>query len=283
MNDVVLEALIILVSAAVLLWTLRLSWRHLWKRPPTDLGHGWQFIVIGFTLLFFQSVFDITDEFDHLSRFVIIGDTPVEAFLEKVGRLLGFLFLFVGYLHWRPAVAMHDRLQQEVAVRRGTEDALERVGRRMELILNAAGDGIYGLNREGAATFINPAAARMIGWAPEELAGKHLHDILHHSYADGRPFPRDACPIHASLKVGTVQHIDDAVFWRKDGTSFPVEYPSTSIQENGTVAGAVVTFQDITERRAEMDRAADVQAELLPRAAPDLAGFELAGRCVPAR
>ena len=130
------------------------------------------------------------------------------------------------------------------------EVLLDRVRRQNELILNAAGDGIYGLDVEGRTTFINPAGARLIGWPAEELIGKPQHAILHHTHADGTPYPPDECPIHATLSDGAFHHVDDEVFWRKDGTSFPVEYVSTPIRdEDGEVTGAVVVFKNIAERK----------------------------------
>src|SRR5207244_2396696 len=103
--------------------------------------------------------------------------------------------------------------------------------RRHELILNAAGEGVYGIDRRGRTTFINPAAARLTGWRAEELLGRPLHGLVHHTRADGRPYPAAECPVTAVLRDGSVRHADDEVYWRKDGTSFPVEYTSTPIRE----------------------------------------------------
>ncbi len=90
----------------------------------------------------------------------------------------------------------------------------------------------------------------MIDWPVEELLGKPQHAILHHSRPDGSPYPRDLCPIYAALQDGAVHNVEDEVFWRKDGTSFPVEYVSTPMIERGQVVGAVVVFRDISRRRA---------------------------------
>ena len=129
---------------------------------------------------------------------------------------------------------------------------LEVLRIRNELILNAAGEGIYGLDSEGNTTFVNPAAAEMIGWNPEELIGKSQHKILHHSRADGSHYPGTECPIYAAFNDGKVHTVKDEVFWRKDGSSFPVEYVSTPIWEKGKLVGAVVVFRDVTkEREAE--------------------------------
>ncbi|MCH8921085.1 MAG: EAL domain-containing protein, partial [Chloroflexi bacterium] len=139
---------------------------------------------------------------------------------------------------------------ENVTERKQAEEALGRLSRQNELLLNSAGEGIYGLDLEGKTTFVNPAAARMIGWEVKELIGKPQHDILHHSKPDGSPYPWASCPIYAALNDGSVNHVDSEVFWRRDGTSFPVEYASTPIlDERGELAGAVVTFRDITERK----------------------------------
>ncbi|MEA2080707.1 MAG: sigma 54-interacting transcriptional regulator [Pseudomonadota bacterium] len=129
------------------------------------------------------------------------------------------------------------------------EDELAHLRRQNELILEAAGEGIYGLDCEGKTTFLNPAAAHMLGFDTDALIGQPMHALLHHTRPDGSPFPKEKCPIYAAFKDGTVHHVDDEVFWRKDGSSFPVDYTSTPILENGKLAGAVVVFKDITERK----------------------------------
>ena len=138
----------------------------------------------------------------------------------------------------------------DITERKRFEEALERLSRRHEMVLKSAGEGIFGLDLDGNATFVNPAAARMTGWEVEELVGSPQHDVLHHTRPDGSPYPREECPIHAALKDGTTHSRDDEVFWRKDGASFPVEYMSSPIRKDGEVVGAVVTFRDITERKA---------------------------------
>ncbi len=116
-------------------------------------------------------------------------------------------------------------------------------------ILECAGEGIYGLDTAGVTTFANPAASLMTGWPVGELLGRLQHAQIHHSKPDGTPYPRENCPIYAALNDGQVHHKDDEVFWRKDGTSFPVAYTSTPLHENGKLVGAVVVFRDITDRK----------------------------------
>jgi len=128
-------------------------------------------------------------------------------------------------------------------------DELLHIKQQHELILAAAGEGIYGLCKNGTPTFVNPASVAMTGWALEDIVGKSLHELHHHTKPDGSFYPREECPIYAAFKDGQVHHCDNEVFWRKDGTSFPVEYTSTPIYEDGELAGAVVVFKDISERR----------------------------------
>ncbi|MGB7298782.1 MAG: sigma 54-interacting transcriptional regulator [Burkholderiaceae bacterium] len=133
------------------------------------------------------------------------------------------------------------------------ENRFEAVFRELErgnqLILHAAGEGIYGVDARGRLTFVNPAAERMLGWKENELIGQNGHSLLHHSYANGDPYPHHACPIYAAFEESRIFKVDDEVFWRKDGTSFPVEYTSTPIQEKGRALGAVVVFRDVTEQK----------------------------------
>ncbi|MEH6458153.1 MAG: sigma 54-interacting transcriptional regulator [Cocleimonas sp.] len=118
-----------------------------------------------------------------------------------------------------------------------------------ELILEAAGEGIYVLDQFGMTTYMNPTAAQLLGWSLEELIGKPNHSMVHHTKTDGSHYPKQECPIYAAFKDGAVHHVDDEVFWRKDGSSFPVDYTSTPIIEDKQLVGAVVVFKDITERR----------------------------------
>lgn len=127
---------------------------------------------------------------------------------------------------------------------------LEEVSRWHKLILETAGEGIYGLDSDGCATFVNPAAARLTGHRVDELIGQHVHDLVHHSRVDGSSYPEEECPVSISLRSGVSQRVSDEVFWRKDGTSFWVEYTSAPIVEGDKVVGAVVTFTDVSERRA---------------------------------
>jgi PAS domain S-box-containing protein len=151
---------------------------------------------------------------------------------------------------------VNTELLQQVAEReqafrelQQVEASLENLSHRNQLILNSAGEGIYGINLQGKITFVNPAAARILGYSIEELMGQSMYTLLHHSRVDGRPYLASESPIDATLRSGTVQRKLEELFYRRDGSSFPVEYVSTPIQEQDYIIGAVVTFKDITDRR----------------------------------
>ena len=127
------------------------------------------------------------------------------------------------------------------------------IERENQLILRAAGEGIYGVNAEGKTTFLNPAAEKLLGWRAEELVGRGMHECVHHHHADGSSYPHEDCPIYAAFRDGAIHTVDDEVFFRKDGSSFPVEYTSTPIRERGVVVGAVIVFRDVTQRRREAE------------------------------
>lgn len=149
-----------------------------------------------------------------------------------------------------------------------TDIELANLRRQQQLILNSVGEGIYGLDVRGNVTFVNPAAAEIIGWEMEDLIGRSMHKILHHSKAGGSNYPREECPIYAAFKDGKVHRVENEVFWRKDGTSFPVEYISTPMHdEKGELIGAVVTFRDITQRKLSESILQQANEELEKRVA----------------
>ncbi len=144
----------------------------------------------------------------------------------------------------------------DITERKRAEEKVRSLSRQNELILQAMGEGIYGLDTNGTITFINPAAALLTGWSVDELIGRRSHPVLHHSWFDGTPYPEELCPVCATLSDGISRHEEDEVFWRKDGTRFPVEYAGTPMRdEGGELVGVVVVFRDISERRrAEEER-----------------------------
>jgi PAS domain S-box-containing protein len=137
----------------------------------------------------------------------------------------------------------------DVTERTRAEEELTRLHHQNELIMLSAAEGIMGLDARGCHTFVNPAAARMLGYQPEELIGRHGHGTWHHARPDRSPYPEEECLICAAYRDGSGHSVSTEVFWRKNGTYFPVQYTSTPIVEQERLSGAVVTFADITERR----------------------------------
>lgn len=158
-----------------------------------------------------------------------------------------------------------------------------------ELVLQCAGEGIYCIDRDGRTTYLNPSGEVILGWKAEEFVGSFSHELCHHTRPDGSLYPATECPIYGAFHDGKIHHVDDEVFWRKDGTSFPVEYKSTPILgERGELLGAVVTFRDITARRAAEAEVARLKRDkelILASAGEGIYGLDLHGNttfCNPA-
>lgn len=159
---------------------------------------------------------------------------------------------------------------------------------RYELILDSAGEGIYGLDHEGRITFSNTAATRILGWEIDDVRGQRGHDVHHHSHADGSPYRREDCPIYAAIQDGVVHHCEDEVFWHVDGSAVPVEYTSTPMIEDGEICGVVVIFRDISERKeierqreaahAELQRVQAQQQLILDAAGEGIYGLDANGK-----
>ena len=160
----------------------------------------------------------------------------------------------------------------DITEARRDKENLDRLIRQNQSILASVGEGIYGLDLDERTSFVNPAAERMLGYRPGELAGRHQHDIVSHLNAEGVPYSEGECPVHAALRDGDVHSSSDEVFRRKDGTTFPAEYVSTPIREGGAVVGAVVTFRDITSRKRaeEALRKSEARFRLLAEKMSDL-------------
>lgn len=130
-------------------------------------------------------------------------------------------------------------------------DIFQDFEKENKLLLDAAGDGIYGVDSSGATTFVNPAAERILGYKASELAGKNMHTMVHHSHADGTHYRSEDCPIFEAFRDGAVHKIQDDVFWSKSGKPIDVEYTSTPIKDKDVLIGAVVIFRDVTQKKAD--------------------------------
>jgi two-component system NtrC family sensor kinase len=146
-----------------------------------------------------------------------------------------------------------NAMLRDVSEQRVAQEALERLSRQHELLLNSAGEGIVGVDRGGIVSFANPASLALIGWPSHEVLGRSFHDLAHHSHEDGSPCPASECAALEALSTGEGTR-GETVYWRRDGLPLPVAYSCTPIVEGNEVMGTVLVFEDITERR-EAERA----------------------------
>jgi PAS domain S-box-containing protein len=181
---------------------------------------------------------------------------------DEVGVLIDGFNEMLGQIQTRDSELMQARadlekrvdertseLELEMSDRQRAQEALHESEEQIRLLLDSTAEAIYGIDLNGIITFVNPSVLRLLGYEkPDGLLGKSAHHVMHHSYPDGTHFPIEDCQIVHSRLEGIDVHADSEVFWRADGTSFPVEYWAYSIRKEGEVVGAVITFLDITER-----------------------------------
>lgn len=206
--------------------------------------------------------------------FIDVAHTPVQVFralaaIVMATSVTGILRIF----HWEAREKLQNALKSE---QRSRAD-LERFTHRYQLLLDSVGEGICGLDSTGKATFINSAAVKMTGYTAEDIAGYDLHSLIHHKKPGGATYSRSECSIHKTLVDGEPRLVANEVYWRKDGTSFPVEYLTTPILEEGQVTGAVVIFSDITKRLRLENEKEKMHAQLLQAQKMDAVGVLAAG------
>lgn len=152
---------------------------------------------------------------------------------------------------------------RDITKRKQIEEQLNKVSHYNELILNSTGEGILGVDLDGNHTFVNPEAARMLGYTADELLGRHSHSVWHHTKADGSPYPEEDCPIYAAIKNGTIyRRVRDEIFWTKNNSCFPVAYTSTPIIDTSSIVGAVLTFRDISVHKQTEDALHESESRL---------------------
>ena len=157
----------------------------------------------------------------------------------------------------------------------GERGERQRSEERVRLILESTGDGLFGLDDGGLATFANPAACEILGYAADEIIGQPVHETVHHSRPDGTPLARQDCRMGDAIREGAHVHVDDEVLWHQDGHAIPVEYRARPIMKEDRVVGAVVSFQDVTERRAAERALGEANERLQARIPIALLGSEV--------
>ena len=145
-------------------------------------------------------------------------------------------------------------------------EALRLLRERGSQILNAIDDGVYCLDAEGRTIFVNEAGARMLGYTQRELLGRPQHETVHHHYADGSPFPRDACPIYLSVTDGVQQRVGGDAFWKKNGERLWVDYTAIPLKDGRRILGSVITFRDISAQQQAEEQTARLARERAARA-----------------
>ncbi|MCK9426596.1 MAG: PAS domain S-box protein [Ignavibacteriaceae bacterium] len=200
------------------------------KESPQKLS---SFVTLNFRNISWKVV--VNTPLDEITDFVDKNSNQTLALIAVISLILiGFSF----------SLSRSTRLKAKDEI-----DAEKLRGQQaFNLILESAGEGIFGLDLNGNHTFINPMAAKLLGYKIEELIGKHSHTLWHHTRPNGDPYPGKDCHIYATLHEG-VSHSGEEFFWRKDGSGFQVDFSTTPILESGKVVGAVVTFRDITKRK----------------------------------
>lgn len=167
--------------------------------------------------------------------------------MESVARTLGPTSADDGAV-----VTARDVTEQKEAER--LAEIAERESREKTALLESTSEGIYGVDMQGCCTFMNEAALRMLGYAPEECMGQNMHCLIHHTRADGTHYPLDECFMFQAFRQGKAVRAENELLWRKDGTGFPAFYSSSPIVHDGVLQGAVITFADISEQK-EAERA----------------------------
>jgi PAS domain S-box-containing protein len=167
-------------------------------------------------------------------------------------RVVGVMALFARHPLTAAALQAMAAVADGIAIgieRKQAERENRRLARYNRLLLESIGEGIYSIDTQGDCTFINQRGATLLGFTPDEVLGKNMHDLVHHCHADGSPYAREACPIFQAFQTGQGCRVDTEVFWRHDGTAVPVEYAAFPLVDDDAVQGAVVSFTDITARR----------------------------------
>ena len=185
---------------------------------------------------------------------------------------------------YRDVAAANNSLREEIAARDLARDELRQEETYNRLLLDSTAEGIYGLDKEGACTFCNAACLRLLGYdSEEELIGRQMHNVIHHSHKDGTGYPIEECKIYQALSNGEPVYVDNEVYWRKDKTSFPVEYWAYPMREEGAIVGSVVTFLDLTIKHAAQTatlRSETRFQETFQQAAVGIAHVAPGGACI---
>lgn len=199
------------------------------------------FFVAGFILIVFQ--FMVTRHLEKIALFVKSSE------MEALDRQLVLDRKDKPRLRRDELGVVVSALNEMIAGLKSSYHSIKQREEHVRLLLNSTAEAIYGVDKAGICTFVNPACLSMLGYEDEEdLIGRNMHDLIHHTRTDGSPYPGEECKIAIATMAGEISHSDDELYWRCDGSGFPVEYWSHPIVHEDAIVGSVVTFFDITER-----------------------------------
>lgn len=202
----------------------------------------------------------LTEAFPSIKEF---GLLPVLQRVWKTGHPENFPASFYSDNHisgWRDnyvyrlpsgeVVAIYD----DVTDRKQAEAEMLGLNEKLNYLLNSMAEGAYGVDTKGNCSFVNQSFLHILGYEnADEVIGKHIHELIHHSHADGSRYPAQECRMYSAYLLKEKINVADEVFWRKDGVAIPVEYWSQPIVRDGVVVGAIATFLDITERKKNQE------------------------------
>jgi PAS domain S-box-containing protein len=166
---------------------------------------------------------------------------------------------FTGYIG--SCIDITDRKEAEEALRQSEAESRRLLDYHQAVMANM-GEGLYTTDTQCLVTYMNPAAESLFGWKSAELLGRRMHDVTHYQYPDGRPFPIEECSAFQVLHEGKALKDHDDVFIRRDGSFFPVVYSSSPLVADGKVAGLVVVFRDVTDRKRDEEKLRGMTADL---------------------
>ncbi len=186
---------------------------------------------------------------DHVEEIKRLKHLDIESLHKVNGNEIVPVAISINLIKYKGHMCHYGYIKN-ISERKRFEQALIDSNDKISLLMNSTAEGICGIDLNGCCTYINKSFIELLRYKSEkELLGVNLHNLVHHSYPDKQPMKEESCKIILAFKRGVGIHVDDEVFWRSDGTCFPVEYSSFPQYKNGHIIGAVVAFNDITERK----------------------------------
>ncbi len=194
---------------------------------------------------FYAAIPLVTHDYHHVGTLCVIDFIPRQITPNQIKFLQELASISISFVELNEKMNLASEIIK-------IENKIKQKDLENQLILNTTVEGIHVIDLNGVIFVENDAAVRMLGWEKERLIGRLAHETLHHHHADHRHYPKSDCPIYKTLLDGQSRHVDNEVFWRKDGSNFPVEYSTSPLRDlEGKLYGVTVVFRDITERKAD--------------------------------